>query len=219
MGNAAFSTKGCVDNFKEEYFEKLLESLNHEDFKQELRNHIESGKESSSKWLEDEVAKLNTVRDKFPDKYRDKYSNMVKNMKDKQNDQNNKMFEKVLDESLGIGSAWSPSQDREELEKARSRFNDFINRIVLGHSDPGFPKELATLIYVFSLKRNIILIKLLQKSYFEKKILQGLRGITKGKIKNVEGFQNNDEGIDFYKILLILVLIILILHICGDLKF
>ena len=212
MGNAAFSTKGCVDNFKEEYFEKLLESLNHEDFKQELRNHIESGKESSSKWLEDEVAKLNTVRDKFPDKYRDKYSNMDKNMKDKQNDQNNKMLKEVLDESLEVGGE----------SEARSNFNDFINRIVLGHSDPGFPKELATLIYVFSLKRNIILIKLLQKSYFEKKILQGLRGITKGEInqmKKVEGFQNNDEGIDFYKILLILVLIILILHICGDLKF
>ena len=216
MGNAAFSTKGCVDNFKEEYFEKLVESLNHEDFQQELRNHIESGKESSSKWLEDEVAKLDTVRDKFPDKYRDKYSKMVENMKDKQNDQNNKMFEKVLD---GFNFEEIIKNDRDKLE---SRFNDFINRIVLGHSDPGFPKELATLIYIFSLKRNIILIKLLQKSYFEKKILQGLRGITKGKInqmKKVEGFQNNDEGIDFYKILLILVLIILILHICGDLKF
>ena len=216
MGNAAFSTKGCVDNFKEEYFEKLVESLNHEDFQQELRNRIESGKESSSKWLEDEVAKLDTVRDKWPVKYRDKYSNMVENMKDKQNDQNNKMFEGIL-EDFNFEEMDGPA-----MVQARSRFNDFINRIVLGHSDPGFPKELAILIYVFSLKRNIMLLQKFQRSNFEKKILQGLRGITKGKInqmKKVEGFQNNDEGIDFYKILLILVLIILILHICGDLKF
>mgnify|MGYP001223313107 CR=1 FL=1 len=210
MGNAAFSsTEGCIDNFKEEYFEKLLESLNHEDFKQEIRNRIESGKDSSSKWLDNEVAKLNTIRDKWPVILRDKYSNMVKNMKDKQNDQNNKMFEKVLDESLALGAS---------LEKAQSNFNDFINRIVLGYSDPGFPKELATLIYVFSLRRNIALLQNFQRSNFEKKILQGLRSITKG-LKKREGFQNNDEDIDFYKILLILVLIILILHICGDLKF
>ena len=209
MGNAAFSSpEGCIDNFKEEYFEKLLESLNHEDFKQELRNRIESGKDSSSKWLDNEVAKLNTIRDKWPVILRDKYSNMVKNMKDKQNDQNNKMFEKVLDESLEIGGE----------SEARSNFNDFINRIVLGYSDPGFPKELATLIYVFSLRRNIALLQNFQRSNFEKKILQGLRSITKG-LKKREGFQNNDEDIDFYKILLILVLIILILHICGDLKF
>ena len=216
MGNTAFSTKGCVDNFKEDYFEKLLDGLRHEDFKQELRNRIESGKESSSKWLEDEVAKLDTVRDKWPVKYRDKYSNMVENMKDKQNDQNNKMFEGILED---FNFEEIIKNDRDKLE---GRFNDFINRIVLGHSDPGFSKELAILIYVFSLKRNIMLLQKFQRSNFEKKILQGLRGITKRKInqmKKVEGFQNNDEGIDFYKILLILVLIILILHICDYLKF
>ena len=84
---------------------------------------------------------------------------------------------------------------------------------------------MATLIYVYSLQRNIDLLQRIQMSNFEKKIVQGLQGITKGFKKregfqnNDEGFQNNDEDIDFYKILLILVLIILILHICGDLKF
>ena len=190
-----------------------------EDFKQELRNRIESGKDSSSKWLEDEVAKLNTIRDKWPVILRGKYSNMVKNVTDKQNDQNNKMFEEVLNEII------FEDITRGDIDKLKRRFNDFINHIVLGHSDPEFPKQLATLIYVYSLQRNIDLLQRIQMSNFEKKIVQGLQGITKGFKKregfqnNDEGFQNNDEDIDFYKILLILVLIILILHICGDLKF
>jgi hypothetical protein len=217
MGNTAFSTKGCVDNFKEDYFEKLLDGLRHEDFKQELRNRIESGKESSSKWLDNEVAKLNTIRDKLPVILRGKYSNMVKNVTDKQNDQNNKMFEEVLNE-INFEDI-----TRGDIDKLKRRFNDFINHIVLGHSDPEFPKQLATLIYVYSLQRNIDLLQNIQRSNFEKKILQGLKrvGFTKseGFQNNDEGFQNNDEDIDFYKILLILVLIILILHICGDLKF
>ena len=47
MGNTAFSVKGCVDNFKDEYFEKVLEGVKDEMFQQELRNNIETSKEKN----------------------------------------------------------------------------------------------------------------------------------------------------------------------------
>ena len=139
MGNTAFSVKGCVDNFKDEYFEKVLEGVKDEMFQQELRNNIETSKEKNTKWVKDQLFDLYKIKNKWPVIYREKYSSMLKNVEDKHNENINNIY-KDLHDHLDIGDKMVDRRD-----KFKRIFDKFIEGIVLGYSDPNFPKHLAEL--------------------------------------------------------------------------
>ena len=210
MGNTAFSVKGCVDNFKDEYFEKVLEGVKDEMFQQELRNNIETSKEKNTKWVKDQLFDLYKIKNKWPVIYREKYSSMLKNVEDKHNENINHIY-KDLHDHLDIGDKMVDRRD-----KFKRNFDKFIEGMVLGYSDPNFPKHLAELYNLLILNQDLKEFKIVQRMTFDRSIHKGLDGITKGKMKNNEGFKNNDEDIDFKKFLLILVIIVLFLHICSD---
>ncbi len=210
MGNTAFSVKGCVDNFKDEYFEKVLEGVKDEMFQQEIRNNIENAKEENTKWVKDQLSELYKIKNKWPVIYREKYSSMLKNVEDKHNEHINHIY-RDLHDHLDIGDKMVDRRD-----KFKRIFDKFIEGIVLGYSDPNFPKHLAELYNLWILNQDLKEFKIIQKMAFDRSIHKGLDGITKGTIKNVEGFKNNDEDIDFKNFLLILVIIVLFLHICSD---
>jgi len=210
MGNTAFSVKGCVDNFKDEYFEKVLEGVKDEMFQQEIRNNIENAKEENTKWVKDQLSELYKIKNKWPVIYREKYSSMLKDVENKHNEHINRIY-KDLHDHLDIGDKMVDDRD-----KFKRDFDKFIEHMVLGYSDPNFPKHLAELYNLWILNQDLKEFKIIQRMAFDRSIHKGLDGITlKGTIKN-EGFKNNDEDIDFKNFLLILVIIVLFLHICSD---
>jgi hypothetical protein len=210
MGNTAFSVKGCVDNFKDEYFEKVLEGVKDEMFQQELRNNIETAKEENTKWVKVQLSDLSKIKNKWPVIYREKYSSMLTDVENKHNEHINHIY-KDLHDHLDIGDKMVDDRD-----KFKRNFDKFIEGMVLGYSDPNFPKHLAELYNLWILDKEIEKFGIVQRMSFDRSIHKGLDGITKGTIKNVEGFKNNDEDIDFKNFLLILVIIVLFLHICSD---
>ena len=211
MGNTAFSVKGCVDNFKDEYFEKVLEGVKDEMFQQELRNNIETSKEKNTKWVKDQLFDLYKIKNKWPVIYREKYSSMLKDVENKHNEWMGLIYQDLLGHLQRPGDKMVNNR-----EKFKRNFDKFIEHMVLGYSDPNFPKHLAELYNLLILNQDLKEFKIVQRMLFDRSIHKGLDGITKGTIKNVEGFKNNDEDIDFKKFLLILVIIVLFLHICSD---
>ena len=212
MGNTAFSVKGCVDNFKDEYFEKVLEGVKDEMFQQELRNNIETSKEKNTKWVKDQLFDLYKIKNKWPVIYREKYSSMLKDVENKHNEWMGLIYQDLLGHLQRPGDKMVNNR-----EKFKRNFDKFIEHMVLGYSDPNFPKHLAELYNLLILNQDLKEFKIVQRMTFDRSIHKGLDGITKGKMKKVvEEFKNNDEDIDFKKFLLILVIIVLFLHICSD---